>query len=150
MATAKYGYAKQLSGPGSPAIVYIGIDGSYTPAPQKGDFVKLDATTRLLLPCAENEAECYGVLDAGGPLTTTDNDYKLPVIIDPMALFRYPVDTGETVAATYRGKTCDIAEQRVVQLAEQNQDIFVIEDVDIANNEVLVRIQDSKRGIIAS
>lgn len=145
---AKYGFSK-LPGGGTPATVEIGVDASYGAAPAKGDLVYLDATTRLLLPCAANATEVYGVLDNSGPEPTSDGEYKLRVIIDENAWFYYPLNTGSTATVAFRGNSCDVASKQSLDLTH-NEDVLNVEDVDLDNNGVWVTLIHAKRGLLAA
>lgn len=130
----------------------IGVDADYGAAPARGDMVYLDDTTGMVLPCAENAAAVYGVLDSGCPAPTglTDGTYKVKVITSRSAVFAYPVQTG-TIAQGQVGETCDVYSKQSVDLTH-NEDALEVVGVDTVNSVVFVKLRPeaAARGIVAA
>jgi len=124
---------RQLIGP-------VPVGASEVFSNNSGRFCKFDNSRRLEV-AGSGDGNLFGWVDDVVTASSTEGATKVYVDVNPMSLFWIPAD--DTVTAAMRGLTCDLVVASNIQRAdvgESNEDVIWIQDVDIANQLVLVKM----------
>ena len=111
---------------------------SNTSAIVAGDMLHWDDAGQYLTPCAAGDLPCAVALE-GSPAQTLDGGNFIAVNRNPASTFEYPPDTG-AVTLALRGKTMDTGGSQSINIDASTDDCIVVDDVDIANQTLIVRI----------
>lgn len=111
-----------------------------------GKFGQIDSNNDFAL-LSSNDSTVYGWATVGA-YTSSSTAGKDWIAVDISMDSQYWIPADDTVTEAMRGETCDVVVSANIQYAdigESNQDIFLITDVDTANQYVLVKIADGKQ-----
>ena len=117
-------------------VVYLPV--ANTAAVVVGDMLKWDGAGQYVTPVTAGDLPCAVALE-GCPVPTTDGDNFIACTRNPASTFEYPPDTG-AVTLALRGKTMDTGGSQSINIDASTDDCIVVDDVDIPNQTVIVRI----------
>jgi len=101
-----------------------------------GDFLVLSATvTGSVVTAAAGANTVLGVAMEKAIIGATE----VLVNTSKEAVYEYPTDTG-SITVAYKGLTCDIGGAQSVNFDDATDDTLWIQDVDVTNNTVFVKI----------
>ena len=111
-----------------------------------GKFVWLDTSRRIEVAGSGNNPDAgafiFGWALAGAfTASSTEGGTNLQVDVSTNSVYRIPADAA--VLATMRGKSCDLivdTNRQRADVGEANEKYLIIEDVDITNQWVYVRM----------